>query len=196
MNDINSLTDNQKHLLCMLRDKDYETYIHSLRVKDLTNDMINIMNAFAVTDYSKKDRMIICKGAILHDIGKLYIDSGVLKKADVLSDDEMRHMSQHTRLGYEAIKNELSDDEHEVIKNICLYHHERLDGRGYEKKAELPMYIQIVSVCDVFDALHSDRIYRKGLNKDECFAIIRGRGRGGAFGGMLVDFLEKVVCDI
>ena len=180
----------------MLKNKDYETYIHSLRVKDLTNDMINIMNTFAVTDYSEKERMIICKGAILHDIGKLYIDLEILKKADVLSDDEMRHMSQHTRLGYEAVKDELSDDEHEVIKNICLYHHERLDGKGYEKKSELPMYLQIVSVCDVFDALHSDRIYRKGLNKDECFRIIRGRGRGGAFNGILVDFLEKIVSDI
>ena len=67
-----------------------------------------------------------------------------------------------------------------------------IDGNGYEGKTELPLYVQIVSVCDVFDAIHSDRSYHKGLPASECMEIIKN-GESGVFSEMVIEYLEQTV---
>ena len=173
------------------------TYFHSLRVQALTENMLTELTQLGIADFSEQDTDAILKGALMHDIGKLFIKKAVLKKASALTDGEMKHIASHTRLGYDAIKNDLSENEHEIIKNICLYHHERIDGSGYEHKKDLPIYLQIVSLCDVFDALHSDRSYHRGLPKEDCMNIIRsGKKRSGLFDKQLILILEKAIKDI
>lgn len=186
------MTYAQKALLDELKDKNYETYFHCLRVKKLTVKMLDHMNASGDTNYSRKEVDIICKGALMHDLGKLFVKNVVLTKTSTLSDEEMGAMRNHTHLGYNAIKGELNDSEEEIIRNILLYHHERIDGSGYEHLTDLPLYVQIVSICDVFDAVHTDRIYRPGLITTECLQLIRD-GKSGAFSEMLLTHLTHVV---
>ena len=79
----------------------------------------------------------------------------------------------------------------EVISDICLYHHERVDGRGYSGKKDIPFYVQIISVCDVFDALVSDRIYQEGYEKNEALRMIKD-GKCGKFDDKIITLIEKV----
>lgn len=104
-------------------------------------------------------------------------------------------MAQHTELGYEKIACELTEQEHEIIKNICLYHHERSDGSGKNGMTDLPMYLRIVSLGDVFDALYSDRVYRKGLSYYETMDIIK-KGGSGHFDDDVIDILETATSDL
>ena len=157
--------------------------------------MIERMNSSNAADFSGKDTDSICKGALFHDVGKLYTRNFVLTKQTGLSEEEKEHIKTHTRYGYEAIKSGLKDGEQETVKNILLYHHERVDGSGYEHMAELPLYVQIVSICDVFDALHSDRSYRAGLPKEVCMKIIR-EGKSGAFDENIIEYLAQITENI
>ena len=192
MSELITLTEHENSLLNDLKKISPETYEHSLRVSKLAGEMIRIMNSSKASGFSSRETDIICKGALFHDIGKLYIKNDILTKKAALSKEEMGYMVSHTERGYEAIRQDLTKDEHDVIKNICLYHHERIDGNGYEGKTELPLYVQIVSVCDVFDAIHSDRSYHRGLPASECMAIIKN-GDSGAFSDMIIDYLEQTV---
>ncbi|MBR0365558.1 MAG: HD domain-containing protein [Clostridia bacterium] len=187
-----TLTEHENSLLNDMKKSSQETYGHSVRVGKLTREMIRIMNASNVSNFSSREVDIICKGALLHDIGKLYIKNDIITKKTALSKEEMGYMISHTVRGYKAIKNDLAKDEHDMIKNICLYHHERIDGNGYEGKTELPLYVQIVSVCDVFDAIHSNRSYHRGLPTNECMEIIK-KGESGAFDEMIIYHLEQTV---
>ena len=126
----------------------------------------------------------------MHDIGKLYVKNVILTKMSSLNEEEKEAITHHTRLGFEAIEDELTEDEYEIIKNICLYHHERIDGSGYEKLGDLPLYLQIVSVCDVFDALNSDRIYRDKIPYNETIAMIE-EGKCGYFSEDIINCLKR-----
>ena len=190
-----TLSNGEKKLLDDLKKSNYETYFHCLRVKKLTMKLLEHMNSDGATDYSHKDIDIICKGALFHDIGKLYVKNVVLTKKSTLSDEEKGDMRNHTIFGYNAIKDELTDDEQEIIKNIILYHHDRVDGLGYNNIKDVPLYVQIVSVCDVFDAVHTDRIYRPGLKTPACLQLIRD-GKSGQFDENIIRYLTQVTCDI
>lgn len=190
-----TLTETEKSLLNELKHSSSETYFHSLRVKNLAVRMIALMQASHTADFSRRDTDIICKGALLHDIGKLYTKNVVLTKASSLSETEREHMKSHTRLGYEAICGEFSEDEREILTNILLYHHERVDGSGYEHRTDLPLYVQIVAICDVFDAIHSDRSYHDGLKTPECLKVIRER-KSGTFDKAIIDCLEQATQSI
>jgi putative two-component system response regulator len=77
------------------------------------------------------------------------------------------------------------------VKNICLYHHERIDGKGYEGKTDLPMYLQIISLCDVYDALTTDRIYRQALSHERALSMIQN-GDCGTFAPEIVKYLKEI----
>ncbi|PYG88771.1 HD-GYP domain-containing protein (c-di-GMP phosphodiesterase class II) [Ruminiclostridium sufflavum DSM 19573] len=104
-------------------------------------------------------------GAILHDIGKVMIPPEILQKSSALTDEEYEVIKQHSLLGYNIIKTipEIS----EASAMVALCHHERFDGKGYIsglKRNEIHIYSRIVAVADIFDALTSDRIYRKKIS--------------------------------
>lgn len=183
------MSEKLKGIMEELKKHNAETFYHSVHVKALVNKMLMLMNSDGVTDYTPDEIDYICKGAILHDVGKMYVKNVILTKMSSLSEEEKFAMTKHTRFGFDAVKDELTENEYSIIKNICLYHHERIDGSGYEKLRDLPLYVQIVSVCDVFDALNSDRIYRDKIPYERTIEIIESGGCG-AFDDMLIKYLK------
>ncbi len=189
------MTDGLRNLMEELRINSAETYYHCINVKELTSKMIRKMNSEGYTSYSPEQVAQICKGALLHDIGKLGIRNFILTKAGPLTPEEKQNIKSHAKYGYEMIKDELDDDEREIVKNICRYHHERIDGSGYEHITDIPLYVQVVSICDVFAALYFDRIYRHGVNCDEALQMIE-HGDSGKFGDDVLDYLKKVTVEL
>lgn len=189
------MTEKLQAILDELKITNAETYYHSLHVKSLVFKMIKFMNSEKITNYTPDEIDYICKGAILHDIGKLCVKNVVLTKDSSLTPEEKSAMENHTITGFEMIQSELNETEFDIIKNICLYHHERIDGKGYAGKNNLPVYVQIVSICDVFDALRTDRVYRKGLSYSETMQIIKD-GASGYFDENMIKCLEKVTCNL
>ena len=186
------MTPALKEMMDNLKFNNSETFFHAIHVKTLTVKMIKIMNALSITSYTPFETDCICKGALLHDLGKLEIENAILTKDSSLSEEEWEDIKKHPAQSYEMVKNELSADEREIIKNICLYHHERVDGNGYNGIADIPLYVQIVSVCDVFDALCSDRIYKRGMSREKALEIIEA-GKSGHFNKQITECLKAVV---
>ena len=116
-------------------------------------------------------------GAILHDIGKLCIPRDILTKPCQLTIEEFEEIKKHTLLGYELLKR--SGQLNLISSYIALGHHERYDGSGYPlrlKNGEIQLYARIVAVADVYDALTSDRVYRKKLKPHEVYEYITSLG--------------------
>lgn len=111
--------------------------------------------------------------ALLHDIGKIGVPPEVLNKPGKLTDDEFRIIKSHSALGFNALK-DIS-----ILPELAIgagAHHERPDGRGYPKGLkgdEIPRVAQIIAVADTFDAMYSDRPYRKRMNFEKAVSIIR-----------------------
>lgn len=166
-----------------------ETYYHSIRVKKLTLDMLRYVNA-QQNRFSQDEIDAICKGALLHDIGKLFVRNFILTKDSKLTEDEAEAMSLHTAHGSSALEKRLSEEEAEMILSICLNHHERI-GPGKGDENSVPLYVQIVSVCDAYDALVSDRVYRVGYPKETALAMIEG-GECGRFSAYMLECLKAI----
>jgi HD-GYP domain-containing protein (c-di-GMP phosphodiesterase class II) len=128
--------------------------------------------------------------AILHDIGKIGIDDKVLKKDAPLDKQEWEHMKQHPDMGYRILANVKSM---KTITDGMRFHHERPDGNGYPlglKGEEIPFIARIISVADTFDAMTSNRPYRKGMEYEVAFDEIT-RYRGTQFDEKVVDGFVK-----
>ena len=188
------MTKKLKDLMNELKKNHAETFYHCLHVKNLTYKILCQTNLAGVTAFGDDEICHICKGALLHDIGKLFIKNATLTKSSALQASEMDDMKLHARLGAEAVEGELTGYEREIVSNVCRYHHERIDGSGYEGENDVPIYVQAVSICDVFDALHSDRIYRDGLPPEKIFDMIR-MDKCGRFDETLLNCLVKAVGD-
>lgn len=134
--------------------------------------------------------MLLRTAAPMHDVGKVAIPDGVLRKEGPLTPAEREVMERHTTAGYEI----LADSESELLQlgaAIALTHHERWDGTGYPAGLageEIPIEGRIAAVADVFDALLSDRSYRPALPVEDAVAIMR-EGRGTHFDPAIVDAL-------
>ena len=115
-------------LLKELKKTNSETFFHSLRTKKYVCEMIMYLNSIGITDYDNDMIDCICKGAMLHDVGKLNVKNVILTKDSRLSDEEKEAIQKHAYWSYELVKDELNDYEHDIIRDICRYHHERIDG--------------------------------------------------------------------
>jgi putative nucleotidyltransferase with HDIG domain len=129
-------------------------------------------------------------GALLHDIGKLSVPDAVLSKPGRLDDDEFAVIRRHPvwgdelagALGFPA-----------AVRRLIRSHHERLDGAGYPDAATaLDLDVRILTVCDVYDALVSQRVYRDAMAQHEALAILDAE-RGTAFDPACVDALRELV---
>jgi putative nucleotidyltransferase with HDIG domain len=110
---------------------------------------------------------------LLHDIGKIGIDDSVLRKAGRLSTDEYEHVKQHVNIGH-RILSDLANLED--VLPVVLYHHESWNGRGYPQRLNseaIPLAARIVAVADAFDAMTSDRPYRRGMPDEWVDQILR-----------------------
>jgi putative nucleotidyltransferase with HDIG domain len=129
-------------------------------------------------------------GALLHDIGKLSVPDAVLRKPGRLDDEEFAVIRRHPVWGDELAK-ELGFPE--AVRRLVRSHHERLDGNGYpDGTAQLDLDVRILTVCDVYDALVSDRVYRSAMPEAEAFAILDAE-RGTAFDPVCVEALRGLL---
>jgi HD-GYP domain-containing protein (c-di-GMP phosphodiesterase class II) len=124
---------------------------------------------------------------VLHDIGKIGVRDSILKKAGALTDDEYDEMQRHAELGARILAGANLDD----ISGWVLAHHERPDGHGYPhslRDHEIPLEAKILAVADSYEAMTSDRVYRKALGHDIAQAELL-RCAGGQFDPEVVDAL-------
>lgn len=122
---------------------------------------------------SREDIAVLRYGATLHDVGKIGIDEAVLNKPGKLTREEFLHMKEHPEIGENIVR---GVDFLQKVRPIIRHHQERHDGRGYPdglRGDEIPLMVAIVSVADVFDALTSDRPYRKAKSTSEALQMIK-----------------------
>lgn len=151
-----------------LGDYDLYTYFHSARVSSYTTAMAIQMG---LHDH---DRLVdIAVGGIMHDVGKKFIDLGVLNKAGALTEEEWGQMKSHPKKGFEAVSESLLK---QVPREIILHHHERFNGSGYPDgldKNSLMIEVQLATIADIFDALTSSRSYQKKRSRFEALDFMR-----------------------
>ncbi|KGR82609.1 HD-GYP domain-containing protein [Lysinibacillus odysseyi] len=143
--------------------------------------------------YSYEDLRLIGMGALLHDIGKLMVPKEILLKPDPLTDEEYEIMKQHTKHGFDLLRNLHSVSL--LVAHCAFQHHERLDGSGYPRgimDAEIHPFAKIIGVADVFDAVTSNRVYREKLLPSQGMAIIEA-GSGTIFSPAVVQALRRSV---
>lgn len=138
-------------------------------------------------DFSEEDILRIHYIGLIHDIGKIGVADSVLNKAGKLTDEEFSLMKRHPEIGYE-IMSSLGEEIEGVLDGI-RYHHERYDGSGYPDGLagdEIPIVARILCLADSYDAMTSNRVYRKRLTKDEVINELR-RCSGSQFDPKLAD---------
>ena len=140
---------------------------------------------------------MITTASALHDIGKIGIDEKILNKPGRLTKEEFEIMKTHTLIGASMLKSiELYQNEKlvQVAYQICRWHHERYDGKGYPdglKGEEIPISAQVVSIADVYDALVSERVYKKAFSHETAIGMIL-KGECGAFNPLLLECLTDI----
>ncbi len=155
-----------KALMRALDAKDPYTYGHSQRVVKLAMMMADRLNL------DEERRYILQLAANLHDIGKIGMPDSILKKAEGLEDFEVRKAKDHPIVGSQILG---EIEELAEVASIVRHHHERYDGDGYPdglRGQAIPFFSRILSILDAYEALVSDRIYRKGMEKEKAFIEI------------------------
>ena len=140
---------------------------------------------------TKEQSSLIVNASALHDIGKIAIPDSILLKPGKLSEEEFEEMKRHTIYGCELLEKFKQEDNefYHYCYDICRYHHERHDGNGYPdrlKGDEIPIWAQIVSVVDVYDALVSKRVYKDPFAVEEAARMIL-EGECGVFSPEMLD---------
>jgi HD-GYP domain-containing protein (c-di-GMP phosphodiesterase class II) len=155
-----------------IKSMDSYTYQHSVNVAVLSL-VLGIQ-----LELDKKKLYDLCLGALVHDIGKALIPIEILQKSGKLTEEENDIVKKHTEMGYDFLKG--SVDVSASSRIIALEHHEREDGKGYPEKRkanEINELAKIVAVADVYDALTSDRPYRKAMSPNDAVEYIMANGQ-------------------
>ena len=175
-----------------------ESGLHVLHINKLTKMLLNeLVKKTDRYKLSRNDCEAIVTASALHDIGKIGIDEKILNKHGRLTDDEYAIMKQHTVIGENILKNLKQYEDEPFIKttmHICRWHHERYDGKGYPdglKGDERPISAQIVALADVYDALTSERVYKKAYSHEKAMQMIMN-GECGAFSSLLLECLTDI----
>lgn len=167
--------------------KDTYTGKHSNNVSFFTELMLMEM---ALSESEKRDIRI---AAALHDIGKIGIRESILNKPGKLTKEEYEEMKRHPVIGAELL-GEIED--YKAIANIIRHHHEWWNGKGYPdgiKETAIPLGSQIIAIADAYDAITSDRVYRKGRSQNVAIGILNEQ-KWTQFNGELVDrFIDLIV---
>ena len=211
---------NQKHLINVVYDQVYEkeenndimirimsnilgsrnseSREHILHIKTATEMMlrqlVKVTDAYPLTE---ADIALITTASSLHDIGKIRIPEEILNKPGRLTDEEFKIMKKHSELGAAIIKDMDFPQDHRLVHTaweICRWHHERWDGKGYPdglKGEEIPISAQVVSIVDVYDALTSERCYKKAFDHDTAIQMILD-GQCGQFNPILLMCLKEL----
>jgi len=139
----------------------------------------------------------IARFSPLHDIGKVAIPDGILNKPGKLTQEEFKMMKDHTRIGGDLISTILRKTASKSLLlafELTMYHHEKWDGSGYPVGLtgnDIPISARIMALADVYDALTSDRVYKKALSREEARSIITSSA-GSHFDPVLVGTFERL----
>jgi len=143
-----------------------------------------LADALALQEDMKRN---IKYGCWLHDCGKIDVPEGILNKPGILDAEQFEVIKRHSRWGADVARTAQLP---EPVVNIALYHHERFNGDGYPmglRGTDIPLEARIVAIADTYDAITSDRPYRKKLSHEEAIEALR-KGKSSAFDPELVDF--------
>ena len=159
--------------------RDSETGNHLERMRNYSVLMMQLYkyeeDHAEITGQFLKD---IYDSSVLHDVGKVGIPDSILLKKGSITVEEFEIMKTHTVIGYDALKKDLgSDSLLNMAMDIVLYHHERWDGKGYPaglKGEDIPLSARAVSIADVYDALTSERPYKRAFGHEETIEIMKG----------------------
>lgn len=172
-----------------LEEVDTETEAHVKRTQAMGFELGKRLN---FSDVQLSDLALLC---LLHDIGKVGIPLNILNKPGKLNDEEWVVMKSHTKKGYQIAK---SAKELSSIADMILHHHEKWDGTGYPDglaAEQIPLLSRVISVVDSYDAMVSDRAYRKGMSVDKAIAELK-RCSGTQFDPHIVDEFIKMLPEI
>jgi putative nucleotidyltransferase with HDIG domain len=148
--------------LARLKTRDDYTYMHSVAVCAL---MIALGKQLGLAGEDLKEAGL---AGLLHDVGKMMVDEAVLNKPGKLTDEEFNIVKEHPRKGWEILQG--SSDITATALDVCLHHHERMDGKGYPEQLaseQISLFAKMGAVCDVYDALTSNRCYKNGWEPAE-----------------------------
>ena len=175
-----------------------ESREHILHIKTATEMMLRqLIKITDVYHLTEADIALITTASSLHDIGKIYIPEEILNKPGRLTDEEFKIMKTHSKLGADIIQDIHLPQEKPLVHTaweICRWHHERWDGKGYPdglKGEEIPISAQVVSIADVYDALTSERCYKKAFDHDTAIKMILD-GQCGQFNPILLKCLKEL----
>ncbi len=166
-------------LATVIEFRDCETGEHVKNISGLTKILMTQVSKM-YSEYALPPEEIekIANSAILHDVGKISTPDQILNKPGRLTDEEFEIMKQHTVRGCEILKNIphiLDKGLYHYSYDICRHHHERWDGRGYPDHLsgdDISIWAQVVSVVDVYDALTSERVYKKAFSHEKAVDMI------------------------
>lgn len=179
-----------------------ESGSHVLHIHTATELILNYL--VKKTDkykLSAADIAMIGTASSLHDIGKINIPEEILNKPGRLTKEEFDIMKTHTTIGAHILENLPFQQDEPLVKvsyEICRWHHERWDGRGYPdglKGEEIPIAAQVVALADVYDALTSERCYKKAFDHDTAVRMILN-GECGTFNPLLMECLTEVADEL
>ncbi len=214
----------QKKLVSMVADQIYEKERQNTLMIDILSHIVEFRNGesgqhvlhirtltelFLQRLALKTDRYqltpvdinLICIASALHDVGKIGIASEVLNKPGRLTNEEFAIMKTHTTIGsdmMDAAPVHGSEPLIRVARDICRWHHERWDGRGYPdglKGDDIPISAQIVALADVYDALTSPRVYKPAFPHEKAVAMILN-GECGCFNPLLLEILQEAAAQL
>lgn len=191
-------------LATVVEERDESTGGHIVRSGDYVYRLIGKMKKLDKFSHIGDDyfRNVVL-AAPLHDIGKIKIPDVVLNKPAKLTEQEYEIIKKHSNYGAEIVRKTIysieNKDYADVAYNIAKYHHERWDGTGYPEKLkgeEIPLEARIMALADVYDALISDRVYKKAYSKEKAIEIIK-EGSGTQFDPLLASlFIECISQDL
>ncbi|MGG1664403.1 HD-GYP domain-containing protein [Brevibacillus sp. NRS-1366] len=165
------------------------TYRHSLHVGILAALIGKLLGK------SHEEIYFLGQAGLLHDIGKMKIPDELLSKPSQLTEEEYAEMKRHTEYGYQMLRS--MDRADEMLALCALLHHERLDGTGYPEqrtRESIPFECQIISVADVFDAICTDRVYRRGSSPFEAANVLWEQACAGKLNPLIVSrFIQYIV---
>lgn len=175
-----------------------ESGLHVEHVKMITESILRTLKQLDSEKYNFSNEQIdlIANASALHDIGKIGIPEEILNKPGRLTDDEFAVIKTHSKLGCDIIDKIVDYKEEPLVKysrDICLYHHEKWDGRGYPcglKGNEIPIWAQAVSLADCYDALTAERCYKKAFTPEVATEMLLN-GECGQFNPDIMEALKS-----
>ncbi len=157
-------------LLEALYRKNRLTYTHSINVGYLTAQIC----IFSCIE--KKIAIQVVRGALLHDIGKLFVPLDILEKKERLTDSEFEIVKMHTVNGVMLLSNLTPNIATEIILDIVENHHEKKDGKGYFGKTDISFYAQLIHAVDIYDAITADRPYNGPMSSEHGLQLLKDEG--------------------